>query len=213
MTACPLTRSREAEKDGDDPYVRIAARSGVRSFCVRLAHMRRVMSAEDLGRATRRIAHEIAERNQATPGVVLVGIPTRGRPFADRLAVALGQIENREIVAGSLDIGMYRDDLDTRPRRRVVPTEIPGDIDGRTVVIVDDVLYTGRSIRAALDALTDLGRPASVQLAVVVDRGHRQLPIRADYVGKNIPTSTSERVSVRFEEIDGQEGVWVDHDA
>jgi pyrimidine operon attenuation protein/uracil phosphoribosyltransferase len=169
------------------------------------------MSEEDLGRVTRRIAHEIAERNQGASNVVLVGIPTRGKPFADRLAAVLGEIEDREVVAGSLDIGMYRDDLDTRPRTRVGPTEIPEDIDGRTVVIADDVLYTGRTIRAALDALVDLGRPCSVQLAVIVDRGHRQLPIRADFVGKNIPTSTSERVSVRFDEIDGEEGVWIDH--
>jgi pyrimidine operon attenuation protein/uracil phosphoribosyltransferase len=169
------------------------------------------MSEEDLGRVTRRIAHEIAERNQGASNVVLVGIPTRGKPFADRLAAVLGEIEDREVVAGSLEIGMYRDDLDTRPRTRVGPTEIPEDIDGRTVVIADDVLYTGRTIRAALDALVDLGRPCSVQLAVIVDRGHRQLPIRADFVGKNIPTSTSERVSVRFDEIDGEEGVWIDH--
>ena len=159
---------------------------------------------------TRRLAHEIAERNQGVSNVVLVGIPTRGKPFADRLAAALGEIEDREIVAGSLDIGMYRDDLDTRPRTRIGPTEIPEPIDGATVVIADDVLYTGRTIRAALDALADLGRPGAVQLAVVVDRGHRQLPIRADFVGKNIPTSMSERVSVRFEEIDGEEGVWIE---
>ena len=159
---------------------------------------------------TKRIAHEIVERNHGTGDIVLVGIPTRGRPFADRIAVALSEIGERNVIAGSLDIGMYRDDLDTRPRTRTGPTEIPGSIDGRTVVIADDVLYTGRTIRAALDALADLGRPGSVQLAVVVDRGHRQLPIRADFVGKNIPTSTSERVSVRFNEIDGEEGVWID---
>ncbi len=175
--------------------------------------MRRVMSADDLGRAARRIAHEVAERNQGVPGVVLVGIPTRGKPFADRIAVALGEIENRQVVAGSLDIGLYRDDVDVRSRARSGPTEIPETIDGRTVVVVDDVLYTGRTVRAALDALSDLGRPNSVQLAVVVDRGHRQLPIRADFVGKNIPTSLSERVSVRFAEIDGEDGVWIDHDA
>ena len=159
---------------------------------------------------TRRLAHEIAERNHGVSNVVLVGIPTRGKPFADRLATALGEIEDREVVAGSLDIGMYRDDLDTRSRTRIGPTEIPGNIDGATVVIADDVLYTGRTIRAALDALADLGRPRSVQLAVIVDRGHRQLPIRADFVGKNIPTAMSERVSVRFEEIDGEEGVWIE---
>ena len=172
--------------------------------------MRRVMSEEGLGRLTMRIAHEIVERNHGTGDVVLVGIPTRGRPFADRIAVALNEIEEGDVVAGSLDIGMYRDDLDTRPRTRTGPSELPRSIDGRTVVIADDVLYTGRTIRAALDALADLGRPGSVQLAVVVDRGHRQLPIRADFVGKNIPTSISERVSVRFHEVDGEEGVWID---
>lgn len=175
--------------------------------------MRRVMSADELGRSARRIAHEIAERNEGEPGAVLVGIPTRGRPFADRIAVALGEIEDRHVVAGSIDIGLYRDDLDVRPRTRSGPTEIPESIDGRTVVIVDDVLYTGRTVRAALDALSDVGRPHAVQLAVVVDRGHRQLPIRADFVGKNIPTSLSERISVRFEEIDGEDGVWIGHDA
>jgi pyrimidine operon attenuation protein/uracil phosphoribosyltransferase len=172
--------------------------------------MRQVMSTEDLTRVTRRIAHEIIERNHGATDVVLVGIPTRGMPFASRIASELSEIEGRQIVAGSLDIGMYRDDLDTRPKTRIGPTVIPENIDGATVVIADDVLFTGRTIRAALDALADLGRPGSVQLAVVVDRGHRQLPIRADFVGKNIPTSLTERVSVRFEEIDGEEGVWID---
>jgi len=172
--------------------------------------MRQVMSEEDLGKLTKRIAHEIVERNHGTTNVVLVGIPTRGKPFADRIAAALIEIEGREVSSGSLDIGMYRDDLDTRPRTRVRPTDMPESIEGKTVVIADDVLYTGRTIRAALDALSDLGRPGAVQLAVVVDRGHRQLPIRADFVGKNIPTADSERVSVRFEEVDGEEGVWVD---
>jgi len=167
------------------------------------------MSAEDLGRVTRRIAHEIVERNSGTSNVVLVGIPTRGKPFADRIAEALSEIEDSTVTAGSLDIGMYRDDLDLRPRTRIGPTEMPESIDGKTVVIADDVLYTGRTIRAALDALSDLGRPEVVQLAVIIDRGHRQLPIRADFVGKNIPTAVSERVSVRFREIDGDEGVWI----
>ncbi|MFV1970552.1 MAG: bifunctional pyr operon transcriptional regulator/uracil phosphoribosyltransferase PyrR [Acidimicrobiia bacterium] len=172
--------------------------------------MRQVMSSEDLGRVTKRIAHEIVERNHGTADVVLVGIPTRGKPFADRIADALSEIESCDINAGSLEIGMYRDDLDTRPKTRIGPTDLPENIDGKTVVVADDVLFTGRTIRAALDALADLGRPGAVQLAVVVDRGHRQLPIRADFVGKNIPTAVSERVSVRFQEIDGEDGVWID---
>lgn len=172
--------------------------------------MRRVMSAEDLGRVTKRIAHEILERNAGGDDVVIIGIPTRGKPFSDRIAAALSEIEDRDFVAGSLDIGMYRDDLDTRPRTTIGPTVIPENLDGKTVVLADDVLYTGRTIRAALDALADLGRPAAVQLAVVVDRGHRQLPIRPDFVGKNIPTAPTDRISVRFYEIDGEDGVWMD---
>jgi len=172
--------------------------------------VRKVMSAEDLERVTKRIAHEIVERNHGIANVLIVGIPTRGKPFADRIASALSEIEGRDVKAGSLDIGMYRDDLDTRPRTRIGPTRMPENIDGKTVVVADDVLFTGRTIRAGLDALADLGRPGAVQLAVLIDRGHRQLPIRADFVGKNIPTAVSERVSVRFEEIDGEEGVWID---
>lgn len=171
--------------------------------------MRQVMTRDDLARVTRRIAHEIVERDQGAADVVLLGIPTRGKPFADRIAEALSSIEGRTVTAGSLDIGMYRDDLDLRPRTRIGPTEIPEPIDGKIVVLADDVLFTGRTIRAALDALADLGRPASVQLAVIVDRGHRQLPLRADFVGKNLPTSRSEHVSVRFDETDGEEGVWM----
>lgn len=174
--------------------------------------MRQVMTAEDLGRVTRRIAHEIVERNHGTSQIVVVGIPTRGRPFADRIAAVLSDIEGSTVIAGSLDIGMYRDDLDTRPRTRIGPTTLPEAIDGKTVVIVDDVLFTGRTIRAALDALADLGRPGAVQLAVVIDRGHRQLPIRADFVGKNIPTAITDRVSVRFLETDDEEGVWIASD-
>ena len=172
-------------------------------------HMRQVMSAEDLGRVVRRIAHEIVERNQGVSNVLVLGIPTRGRPFADRIAGALAEIEDEPVIAGSLDIGMYRDDLDARPRTRIGPTDIPKPIDGADVVLVDDVLFTGRTIRAALDALADLGRPATVQLAVIVDRGHRQLPVRADFVGKNIPTSITEHVSVRMRPIDEEDGVWI----
>jgi pyrimidine operon attenuation protein/uracil phosphoribosyltransferase len=175
--------------------------------------MRQVMSADDLGRVVRRIAHEIVERNQGVANVLILGIPTRGRPFADRVAEALTDIEGEPVVAGSLDIGMYRDDLDTRPRTRIGPTDIPKPIDGADVVLVDDVLFTGRTIRAALDALADLGRPATVQLAVIVDRGHRQLPVRADFVGKNIPTSITEHVSVRMQPIDDEDGVWVGSDS
>jgi pyrimidine operon attenuation protein/uracil phosphoribosyltransferase len=171
--------------------------------------MNQIMSADDLSRATTRIAHEIVEANQGTDNLVLLGIPTRGIPFAHRLADALSSIGDKAIEAGSLDIGMYRDDIDTRPKTRIGPTEIPEPIDGKVVVLTDDVLFTGRTIRAALDALVDLGRPSAVQLAVVVDRGHRQLPIRADYVGKNIPTAITEHVAVRFAEIDGDDGVYM----
>jgi pyrimidine operon attenuation protein/uracil phosphoribosyltransferase len=175
--------------------------------------MPRIMTGEDLARATTRIAHEITERNHGADGIVILGIPTRGVPFATRLASALESIEGRPIPSGSIDIGMYRDDIDSRPRTRIGPTDIPTSIDGVVVVLADDVLYTGRTIRAALDALTDIGRPAAVQLAVVVDRGHRQLPIRPDYVGKNVPTSREEHVSVRFSEVDSEDGVWTGSEA
>jgi len=163
-----------------------------------------VLSAEDLRRAVRRIAHEIIERNRGVENVVLVGMRTRGVPIANRLAEALEEFEGRPVPVGALDIGLYRDDLPQMELRpRIQPTEMPTDVDGKQVVLVDDVLFTGRSIRAALDALTDFGRPASIQLAVLVDRGHRELPIRADYVGKNIPTAHHEDVQVLLEETDG----------
>ena len=174
--------------------------------------MRQVMDSDDLARVARRIAHEIAERNRGFDHVVLLGIPTRGKPFADRIATELTTIEGTPVRAGSLDIGLYRDDIDLRPKTRLGPTIIPENIDGKTVVLEDDVLFTGRTIRAALDAIADIGRPAAVQLAVVIDRGHRQLPIRADFVGKNVPTSQTERVSVRFSEVDGEDGVWIGED-
>lgn len=172
--------------------------------------MRSVMSGEDVARALRRIAHEIIEKNRGVADLVLVGIRTRGGPLAERLAELLTEIEGTEIPVGIVDIGMYRDDIDTRPRIELGPTELPGDIDGKTIVLVDDVLYTGRTIRAALDALADIGRAEIVQLAVVVDRGHRELPIRADFVGKNLPTSHAEHVTVRVSEIDGEDGVWIE---
>jgi pyrimidine operon attenuation protein/uracil phosphoribosyltransferase len=167
-----------------------------------------VLTADEIRRAIRRIAHEIVERNEGVGRVVLVGMRTRGVPIAERLAATLEEFENARVPVGALDIGLYRDDIaaaDLRPR--IQPTDIPADIDDRHVVLVDDVLFTGRSIRAALDALTDFGRPAQIQLAVLVDRGHRELPIRADFVGKNIPTALEEEVEVLLDEIDGADEV------
>lgn len=163
-----------------------------------------------MSRALRRIAHEIVERNRGTEKLLVVGIRTRGIPIADRLVQLLEEVEGVVVPKGILDIGMYRDDIDTRPRTQLGPTDLPVDMDGMTVVLVDDVLYTGRTIRAALDALADLGRAAVVQLAVVVDRGHRELPIRADFVGKNLPTARDEHVTVKVTEIDGEDGVWIE---
>jgi pyrimidine operon attenuation protein/uracil phosphoribosyltransferase len=168
-----------------------------------------LLSADDIRRALWRIAHEICERHHGTEGLVLVGIHTRGVPLAEALAEAIASIEDEKVPVGYLDIGLYRDDLNNRPGTRLGRTLLPVDPSGRTVILVDDVLYTGRTIRAALDALSDLGRPAAVELAVLVDRGHRQLPIKADYVGKNLPTSGEERVQVRMAEIDGEQGVWI----
>ncbi|MEA2023008.1 MAG: bifunctional pyr operon transcriptional regulator/uracil phosphoribosyltransferase PyrR [Actinomycetota bacterium] len=172
--------------------------------------MARVMDAGDVDRAIRRIAHEVLEKNRGSDDLVVLGIQTRGVPLAERLAKALGEIENTQVASGSLDIGMYRDDLDQRPKTELGSTTVPGPIGGKTVILVDDVLYTGRTIRAALDALADIGRPSRIQLAVLVDRGHRELPIRPDYIGKNVPTSRSERVSVRLVERDGEDGVVIE---
>ena len=170
---------------------------------------REVLTGDDINRALRRIAHEILEGNKGPDGLVLLGIPTRGAPLARRLARTLHEVEGVDVPVGSLDITMYRDDLRTQPTRAVEPTLIPAPgIDDRVVVLVDDVLYSGRTVRSALDALADLGRPRAVRLAVLVDRGHRELPVRADYVGKNLPTSHSERVMVQLAESDGgAEGV------
>lgn len=175
---------------------------------------RPVLEGPDIARVLTRIAHEIVERAKGADDVVLLGIPTRGVFLAQRLAAKLEGIVNgsdgtgREIPVGSLDITMYRDDLRMHPPRALARTDIPADgIDGRLVVLVDDVLFSGRTIRAALDALNDIGRPRAVQLAVLVDRGHRELPIRADYVGKNLPTSLRETVKVQLAEEDGRDAV------
>ncbi|MGO9783212.1 MAG: bifunctional pyr operon transcriptional regulator/uracil phosphoribosyltransferase PyrR [Streptosporangiaceae bacterium] len=169
---------------------------------------KRVLEAAEIRRALTRIAHEILERTNGADDVLLLGIPTRGVPLAGRLAARAAEFEGRTVPWGSLDVTMYRDDLRLRPARALGRTELPpAGIDGQTVVIVDDVLYSGRTVRAALDALNDLGRPRAVQLAVLVDRGHRELPIRADYVGKNLPTSQREMVRVLLSETDGEDVV------
>jgi pyrimidine operon attenuation protein / uracil phosphoribosyltransferase len=162
-----------------------------------------VMDAADIGRALTRIAHEIVERNKGTGGVVVVGIHTRGVPLARRLAARLAQIEGRPVPVGALDVALYRDDIGIRPPHATNDTDLPFDPTGKVVVLVDDVLYTGRTVRAALDAVCDFGRPQAIQLAVLVDRGHRELPLRADYVGKNLPTAHEEAVRVRLAEVDG----------
>ena len=169
-----------------------------------------VMSADDIRRAIVRVAHEIVEQNRGCQDLMLVGMRTRGVPLAQRIAEAIREFEGEEVPVGALDIGLYRDDL---PERGVAveikPSELPEDIADKRVVLVDDVLYTGRSIRAALDALIDYGRPQRIQLAVLVDRGHRELPIRADFVGKNIPTSRQDEVVVQLDETDGIDQVLV----
>ena len=171
---------------------------------------RTVLDADAVGRALRRIAHEILEANKGPHDLVLLGIPTRGVVLAHRLAGHIREIEGVDVPAGALDITLYRDDLRRHPVRAVGHTDLPGGtVDGRVVVLVDDVLYHGRSVRAALDAIGDLGRPAAVRLAVVVDRGHRELPIRADHVGKNLPTSTGEHVEVLLGEVDGRDAVTI----
>jgi pyrimidine operon attenuation protein / uracil phosphoribosyltransferase len=173
-----------------------------------------VLGEQDVARALTRIAHEILERNKGGADVVVLGIPTRGVPLAQRLAERLAAVEPgvvAEQIVGALDVTMYRDDLAQHPTRAIGRTvEPPAGIDGRVVVLVDDVLFSGRTIRAALDAINDLGRPKAVQLAVLVDRGHRELPIRADYVGKNLPTSTAERVRVLLAESDGSDAVLIE---
>lgn len=171
-----------------------------------------LFTSDDVARTVSRLAHQIIERTAADSPeagrVVLLGTPTRGVPLATRLAERIREFSGADVHAGSLDVTLYRDDLAGGPHRPMSPTRIPAEgLDGATVILVDDVLFSGRTIRAAFDALRDLGRPARVQLAVLVDRGHRELPIRADYVGKNVPTSRDEGVSVRLTEIDGSDAV------
>ena len=169
---------------------------------------RQIMTPDEIRRATIRMSHEIVEKQAGTAGLVLIGIQRRGVPLAQRIAAGILEHENVEVPVGALDITFYRDDLLAgRPAACRQGTELPVDLNGRTVVLVDDVLYTGRTIRAAMDALVDFGRPQAIRLAVLVDRGHRELPIRADHVGKNVPTSREELVQVQLEEIDGVDGV------
>jgi pyrimidine operon attenuation protein/uracil phosphoribosyltransferase len=169
-----------------------------------------LMSSQDMERALVRIAHEILERNKGAQNLVLVGMQTRGVPLASRLALTIKQLESITVPIGSLDISLYRDDLSSLNLKPVVQrTEVPTDVTGKHIILVDDVFYTGRSIRAAMDALMDLGRPQTIQLAVLIDRGHRELPIRADYVGKNIPTAMDEEVKVYVKEVDGEDKVTI----
>jgi pyrimidine operon attenuation protein/uracil phosphoribosyltransferase len=172
---------------------------------------RHIMTADEIRRATIRISHEVVEKHAGTDGLVLVGIQRRGVPLARRLAAAIAENEGVEVPVGALDITFYRDDLSLVAQQPVVKgTDIAFDLNDRTVVLVDDVLYTGRTIRAAMDALVDFGRPRAIRLAVLVDRGHRELPIRADHVGKNVPTSREEVVKVHLAEVDGEDAVSID---
>ena len=172
---------------------------------------RTVLDASDISRALSRISHEILERNKGADDVVLLGIPSRGVPLAERIAERIEAVEGATVPSGSLDVTMYRDDLRLKPARTLLPTQIPdGGIDDKIVVLVDDVLFSGRTIRAALDALNDVGRPRAVQLAVLVDRGHRELPIRADFVGKNLPTSLVQRVRVHLTGVDDEDAVVIE---
>ncbi|MFC0682340.1 bifunctional pyr operon transcriptional regulator/uracil phosphoribosyltransferase PyrR [Lysobacter korlensis] len=172
---------------------------------------RTVLQQPDITRALTRISHEILEANRGPEGLVILGIPTRGVVLADRIGRLVSEFSGRPVPIGSIDVTMYRDDLASNPTRVPSPTRIPaGGIDGRTVVLVDDVLFSGRTIRAALDALSDQGRPRAVRLATLVDRGHRELPIRPDFVGKNLPSALSERINVRLMETDGAEAVSIE---
>ena len=174
-----------------------------------------VMDAEAMRRALRRVAHEIIERNPQLEKVVLAGIPSRGVEIARRITAFIREIENINVQTGVIDVAMHRDDVGTRRELPVVrASELPLPLEGRTVVIVDDVLYTGRTVRAAMDAISSFGRPARIQLAVLIDRGHRELPIRPDYVGKNLPTATGEQIQVRLQETDNEpDAVWLEKES
>ena len=173
-----------------------------------------IMDAEAIRRALQRIAHEIIERSPNLDGIVLAGIPSRGVEIARRIAVFIGEIANIGVETGVIDVAMHRDDVGTRPELPVVrASKLPVPLEDRTVIIVDDVLYTGRTVRAAMDAISSFGRPARIQLAVLVDRGHRELPVRPDYVGKNLPTATPERIQVRLQETDNEpDAVWLERE-
>lgn len=177
--------------------------------------MTRLLDADDVSRALRRLAHELVEANHGADDLVLMGIQTRGVPLAERVAAHLAEIEGVDVPVGALDVTLYRDDVGRRAPgsagiRPLSETRFPSDIDGRVVVLVDDVLFTGRTIRAALDAVLSVGRPAAIRLVVLVDRGHRQLPIRADHVGKNLPTSLAQHVTVHVTPVDDEDAVVVD---
>jgi pyrimidine operon attenuation protein/uracil phosphoribosyltransferase len=203
MTA-PIAGGGDLPGDDDNRGTNPAAPSGGHLFSLRA----KVFDADDLRRAHTRIAHEIVERNHGATDVVLIGLYTRGVAVAHRLAEAIERFEGVSVPVGAIDVAFYRDDIGLRRIQPLGPTEVPVDVTGRVVVLVDDVLFTGRTARAALEAITELGRPRAVQLAVLVDRGHRELPIRADYVGKNLPTKVAEDVRVRLQGVDdGDDGI------
>ena len=203
MTA-PIAGGGDLPGDDDNRDTSTTAPSGGHLFSLRA----KVFDADDLRRAHTRIAHEIVERNHGATDVVLIGLYTRGVAVAHRLAEAIERFEGVAVPVGAIDVAFYRDDIGLRRIQPLGPTEVPVDVTGRVVVLVDDVLFTGRTARAALEAITEIGRPRAVQLAVLVDRGHRELPIRADYVGKNLPTKVAEDVRVRLRGVDdGDDGI------
>jgi pyrimidine operon attenuation protein / uracil phosphoribosyltransferase len=204
-----LQRAAICSSETEPPCARLQAEPRGGFICMEPVMQRtQVMDAEEIRRALTRVAHEIVEKNRGTEQVSLVGIQTKGAPLARRLAGIIERVEGSAVPVGTLDITLYRDDVLRRPHA-VRHTDIPFDITDRRVVLIDEVFFTGRTIRAALDALMDLGRPEAIQLAVLVDRGHRELPIRPDFVGKNLPTAKREHVEVRLQEIDGEDGVYI----